>query len=314
MTIHALPTARESTFVSIGLPVYNGAQYLREAIESLLAQTHQNFELLIADNASSDETPAICREFAERDSRISYTRHSENRGATYNFQFVLNEARGDYFMWAAHDDWWEPEFVAANLHELLADPSVIASISQVEFIGEHSWLWSKCWAPFGTTPLMGSTAANVLRFLWNPGTVSRVYSLFRTDVLRRSFDSAFYWGSDSPFAVRTLRFGKYAEVPRPLMHRRRGVSSNIRQFVLKYNPSRLSRILPFWDATRDIVKQDHVPKGPLTYLILMRLNLLHAAWYYKTCLQDLGSWLAHGIGVAGRRLRAGNSKVPVAKA
>ena len=90
--------------VSIGMPVYNGANFIREAIDSLLLQTFTDFELIISDNASIDETEAICREYAKKDLRIRYIRQPENRGIIFNFKLVLEEAKGEYFMWAAHDD------------------------------------------------------------------------------------------------------------------------------------------------------------------------------------------------------------------
>lgn len=90
--------------VSIGMPVYNGAEYIRETLDALLAQTFTDFELIISDNASTDETAEICREYAERDLRIVYIRQEGNIGARANFQLVLDKARGAYFMWAAADD------------------------------------------------------------------------------------------------------------------------------------------------------------------------------------------------------------------
>ena len=97
--------------VSIGMPVYNGEKFIREALDSLLAQTFTDFELIISDNASTDGTEAICREYAARDPRIRYVRQSENRGAAANFRFVLDEAVGEYFMWAAADDIWGKGFI-----------------------------------------------------------------------------------------------------------------------------------------------------------------------------------------------------------
>lgn len=90
--------------VSIGMPVYNGGRFVREAIDSILTQTFTDFELIISDNASADETEAICRAYVEKDSRVRYIRHIESIGPLANFQFVLDEAIGEYFMWAAHDD------------------------------------------------------------------------------------------------------------------------------------------------------------------------------------------------------------------
>lgn len=98
-------------FVSVGMPVYNGEKYIREALNALLAQTFDNFELIISDNASTDATGEICREYAASDSRIRYIRQQENIGALPNFQYVLDNACGEYFMWAACDDKWDENWV-----------------------------------------------------------------------------------------------------------------------------------------------------------------------------------------------------------
>jgi glycosyltransferase involved in cell wall biosynthesis len=90
--------------VSIGMPVYNGERYIKDALDSLLAQTFADFELIISDNASTDGTSVICREYAGKDNRIRYIRQPENLGPLNNFQFVLSLAKGVYFMWAACDD------------------------------------------------------------------------------------------------------------------------------------------------------------------------------------------------------------------
>jgi len=101
--------------VSIGMPVFNSEKFIREALDSLLAQTFSDFELIISDNASNDGTEGICREYAARDPRIRYVRQSDNKGAIANFQFVLNEAAGEFFMWAAADDRRDPEFLRVAL-------------------------------------------------------------------------------------------------------------------------------------------------------------------------------------------------------
>ena len=115
--------AKNIPCVSIGMPVYNGEKSIREALGFLLAQTFSDFELIISDNASTDATEAICREYMEKDSRIRYARQTENRGAVANFQFVLNEAQGEYFMWAAYDDEWAENYLSDAI-TLLGDGSV----------------------------------------------------------------------------------------------------------------------------------------------------------------------------------------------
>ena len=97
--------------VSVGLPVYNGERYLRLAIDSILAQTFEDFELIISDNASTDHTEEICREYAARDPRVIYIRQPRNRGGAWNFNHVVELARGEYLKWAAHDDVLAPTFL-----------------------------------------------------------------------------------------------------------------------------------------------------------------------------------------------------------
>lgn len=122
------PAEREATHspqVSIGMPVYNGEPFIREALDSLLAQTFTDFELIISDNGSTDATEAICKEYAAKDERIRYVRHRKNRGGSANFWFVLNEAVAKYFMWAAADDRWDHEWIS-KLLPMAIDGSCIA--------------------------------------------------------------------------------------------------------------------------------------------------------------------------------------------
>jgi len=110
--------------VSIGLPTYNRAASLKRAIESVLIQDYQNIELLISDNASTDETQAICLAACQRDDRVKYVRQPKNHGVSTNFQEVLDRARGEFFMWLADDDWLGQEtYVAACVKILSASPA-----------------------------------------------------------------------------------------------------------------------------------------------------------------------------------------------
>ena len=96
---------RSSTpVVSLGMPVFNGERYLATAIESVLGQTFDDFELLLCDNASTDATGDICRSFAGADPRVRYIRNPENLGAHPNFNRAFELATGRFFKWASHDD------------------------------------------------------------------------------------------------------------------------------------------------------------------------------------------------------------------
>lgn len=125
--------------ISIGLPVYNGGEQLREAIDSLLAQTESDFELIISDNCSTDEiTQQITEEYARRDPRVRLTRQTINLGAHRNFLWALQQARGDYFMWAAHDDRWSPNYVEVLSRRLNDAPDAVLAtgLTEVESIDE----------------------------------------------------------------------------------------------------------------------------------------------------------------------------------
>jgi glycosyltransferase involved in cell wall biosynthesis len=104
--------------VSVGVPVYNGARYLPEALESVLSQSYGDFELVISDNASTDATEEICRDYVARDGRVRYHRVEKNRGIAWNFNRVVWLSQGRYFKWMSHDDRWHPELLARSVSVL----------------------------------------------------------------------------------------------------------------------------------------------------------------------------------------------------
>jgi glycosyltransferase involved in cell wall biosynthesis len=172
------PSKTHEPIVSIGMPVYNAEKFIKEAVDSLLAQTFKDFELIISDNASTDGTEVICREYAEKDPRIRYVRQLENHGAIANFNFVLGEAQGKYFMWAAHDDHWMPEFISASLHVLENDGQAVCVVPKVKFTDGR--------LSDATTSITGNPRQRLKAFLSNPGDNSRFYGLHRTEILRKA--------------------------------------------------------------------------------------------------------------------------------
>ena len=122
--------------LSIGLPVYNGENYLRIALDSLLAQDHGDFELVIADNASTDRTAEICQQYANSDKRIRVVRNDRNLGAVANFNNVFRLSSAEYFMWAAHDDAWHPSYISRCLKGLTENANTVLCASAIQFIDE----------------------------------------------------------------------------------------------------------------------------------------------------------------------------------
>jgi len=126
--------------VSIGMPVYNGEEFIAEAIESLLNQSFTDFELLIADNASTDRTPEICREFMAKDSRIKWLASPTNRGAAWNFNRLFFESKGEFFKWSAADDVTAPDFLEKCVEILDQKPEVVlchCHTSKIDSQGER---------------------------------------------------------------------------------------------------------------------------------------------------------------------------------
>ena len=120
--------------VSIGLPVFNGERFLREALDSILSQTFTDWELIISDNASTDSTPLICKQYEEKDHRIRYIRQPQNKGVFFNTNFIVHASCGEHFMLVGDDDVYEPTYIAM-LHSLIhQDKDVGLAYSNYDFI------------------------------------------------------------------------------------------------------------------------------------------------------------------------------------
>lgn len=123
--------------VSIGMPIYNGEKLIRRAVDSLLAQTFTDFELIISDNASSDGTRQICLEYAAKDQRVRYYRNEVQVQPIANFNRALGYATGEYFVWAAHDDRWAPSFLDQLVTSLDSNPQAVLAFCRFVNIDDH---------------------------------------------------------------------------------------------------------------------------------------------------------------------------------
>lgn len=123
-----------SPILSIGLPVYNGERFLAKALNSLLSQTYSDFELFLSDNASTDHTEEICRDYASRDRRIRYFRNATNMGAGWNFLRVYRLAQRKYYKQAAHDDFCEPRFLEVCVNALEQDAELIVACTKTRIV------------------------------------------------------------------------------------------------------------------------------------------------------------------------------------
>lgn len=128
-----LPSVQAAPKVSFGVPVRNGGAALELCLKNLLAQTMRDIEIVVSDNASTDGTAEICRRFAETDSRIRYFRQDADLGAMGNFLFVLEQSRGEFFAWRAHDDLSLPDFAEKLSQMLEARPGAGLAVGRVHW-------------------------------------------------------------------------------------------------------------------------------------------------------------------------------------
>lgn len=199
------PKDTETELVSVGVPVFNGEKTIEDAVNTILQQSYQNIEIIISDNSSNDGTELICRKLEKCYSRIRYVRQESNIGALSNFNYVLENSRGRFFMWAASDDIWAPNFIERNVDWLRSNPDYVGSITAASNGGDVDPLKS------GSTTIAGEDAKErVIQFvLEKPGANARFYSLFRKDAFKGiRIDEFNYWAGDWSIMIILLLRGK----------------------------------------------------------------------------------------------------------
>jgi len=212
------PATGSTPLVTVAVPVFNGARYLRECLDSHLAQTETDFELLVLDNASTDETPQIAQEYVRRDSRVRHIRHPKNIGAANNYNEAVRLARGRYFRWGAADDRVAPTSLARCLAILEADPDVAIAYPKTLLIdadGQPIRAYEDnlhCEDP--------DPVARLNHVLNHIGYCNALYGLMRTEAVRRTAQMGSFPGSDIPFHAEMALHGKIIEVPEHLFFRR----------------------------------------------------------------------------------------------
>jgi glycosyltransferase involved in cell wall biosynthesis len=208
----------ESPKVSIGIPVFNGERFLGETIESILAQTFEDFEIVISDNASVDETEKVCRRYAESDTRITYIRNRENLGAAYNYNQAFHLSSGEYFKWACHDDLLQQEFLERCVEVLDRNPSAVLAYTGWAPIDEAGAPLQRpeprypAWRADATDPVTRTR----FRFRMERRPPSAIYGLFRSNALRRTDLYRPTHGGDHILMAEIALYGPFHEVPEEL--------------------------------------------------------------------------------------------------
>lgn len=270
--------------VTIGLPIYNGQNYVVETLESILAQTYTDFELVICDNASTDETEAICLEYVARDERVRYYRNEENIGASANYNRVFELGRGAYFKWAAHDDLLAPTYLERTVEVLDNHPDVVLAYTQAKAIDEKGQVVK-------VYPGKHHYASPVARerfyeFVLDPHPVVAVFGLMRREVLGRTRLIGKYSGSDRPLLSELSLLGKFCEVQEHLFFYRFhdeqswGGNKSPQAQQAWYDPRRAGKTtFPQWRLLREHVRS--IERAPIGLTDRVSCYLYMCYWMLK---------------------------------
>lgn len=210
--------------LSIGLPVYNGEDYLAQSLDALLGQTYEDFELIISSNASTDATDDICRSYEARDPRIRFFRQPENIGAAPNHDFVFRQARGELFKWASGDDLYARDLLSRCIALLDEHPDVVLAHSWTAAIDGNGDVIQALEYPLATDSPRASERLRSMLFPDDelPGAIRAddFYGVIRSDVLRRVKPHGSFYHADQTFMAEVALHGPFLQVPDWLYFRR----------------------------------------------------------------------------------------------
>lgn len=269
--------------VSIGLPVFDGQDFVAEAIDSVLAQTFTDFELIISDNGSTDETSRICQSYAEKDARVHYYRSSQNRGASWNYNRTVELARGSYFRWLAHDDLLDPTLIAKSVAVLDAHPEVVLCFSWVVDIDEDQNVIEVKQSDTMSYVPQPSRRFYTLSELRPSHNCEEVFGLIRLDVLKQTKLIANYVDSDRTLLAELGLHGPFYEIPEPLfLHRLHNDSSVVanptrQERTLWFDPDAKTRLVfPHWRQLGELTAV--IRRGPISFGERLRCYRYMLTW------------------------------------
>src|SRR6476469_1217286 len=210
-------TTRRKHRLTIGLPVYNGEEYLEESLDALLGQSYEDYELIITDNASTDGTPAICRKYVAMDARVSYHRLPENIGAAGNHNHVFTLASGELFKWASHDDLYGRTLLERCVEALDEHPDLVLAHSYTATIDSAGRIIE----PYDyRIPTDSPSAAERFRGLLYASGGDDFYGVIRSAALRNVKPHDSYHHADRTFVMDLAMQGRFHQVPDLLYFRR----------------------------------------------------------------------------------------------
>ena len=281
--------------LTIGMPVYNGELFIKKAIESILDQTFTDFELIISNNSSSDSTEKICQDFIDKDNRIQIHTQKKNIGIHRNFNFLLSKAKGEYFAWAAVDDYLDNDFMEKNLKILESDKSVVSSVGKIIPYGVDSLeidstlvdtsVFPKFLKNFiksgrrrkmiDAGPVSGNMNYKIRTFFKITKSLGRWYGVHRTEQLKKCIIEKPFINVEVSVFLNLLRLGDFHEESSTNLYEfDEGISSRGIINMAKYSGHNLFETLfPFYPFTKWVIQNFGINTFFRNFDILFKMNL-----------------------------------------
>jgi len=277
------------------MPVYNGELFIKKSIESILAQTFTDFELIISDNSSTDSTQEICQNFLKKDNRIRIFKQKENIGVHRNFNFLLSQAKGEYFAWAAVDDYLDNDFMEKNLKVLESNDSIVSSIGKIIPYGVDSLnidpklidtsnypKFLKNFIKHGrhkkmidTSPVSGNINSKIRTLFKITKSLGRFYGVHRTEQLKQCIVQKPFINVEVSVFLNLLRLGDFHEESSTTLYEfDEGISSRGIINMAKYSEHNLFEILfPFHPFNRWLIQNFGIMTFIRNFDVLFKMNL-----------------------------------------
>lgn len=304
--------SRAAPMVSIGMPVFNGENYLAEAIDSVLCQSFDDLEVIVCDNASTDGTGAIAERFARADSRVRYVRNPANLGAAPNYNRAFELSAGRYVKWLAHDDRLAPGYLARTVTAMEARPELVLCNSRVDVIDENGRIIGTYGSVLDQADQPGAVDRFAV-FVLQPHTGVDVFGLMRRTALLGSVLHPSFHGADRALLAQLALRGPMLQLAEPLhqirehagRYTRRATSARLRAawHDVGRRPGARAPILQLYATYASMVRHETLSPAARrqAWLVLLRWWLVN--WNSARVMVDLGALALPGLVGFAERLK-----------
>jgi glycosyltransferase involved in cell wall biosynthesis len=280
-----------STILTIGMPVFNDIDFIEKSIQSVLAITDVSFHLILSDDGATDGSEAICKAYAEKDKRITYIKQKKNLGISKNMEFLLNEAKTEYFMWAADDDLWDKSF-AKKLIKLLDDnQDVISAFCAFYLIDEEDNVISNVES---YNYQEKSPFQRLKRFIKQPSDTFG-YGIFRTEKIKNVTFPVWWWPNRKtpynniyPTLAYYLSLGDYRNFDQEVLFYKRIKTSAKTNHVLTGKGNGIKELFAFTIRRFNLVcvTAQKITSGSTVWVTIRIFPSLFFHWFIKTVFNE----------------------------